>query len=289
MSTLDQISSNLQFAEAKKHDLKKSFKDLQSHSSSVASLTLQWEELHKHFDSIQSSIERQFERLESKELQLRTLEIALDRRAKELELKEWQLSRPVIQSRVKSEPPEDVPVNSGINRSSWNATLRFYVTMDGRNLQLFLNKNACNHGKMGNEVFAALRMSADPAKLVLDAMEGFYPPHLKDGVVEFEGATVRRSCVLLLEQLTRVGPPITPQVREDAARLAHEWKAKMGVEVGDSLELLGFLWLLVAYELTSDFDKNEIQKLFKDVIQHIEANELGRALGLTNLGAGEFF
>lgn len=286
MSALDQISSKLQFAESKKHDLKKAFEDLQSHSSSLASLTLQWEDLQTHFDLVQSSIELQFERLKSKEIQLRSLEIALDRRAKELELKEWQLNRPIVPSGVKSEPLEDVPVNNGIDRFSSNANLRFCVTMDGRNLQLFLNENADNHGRMGNEVFAALRMSADPAKLVLDAMEGFYPPHLKNGVVEFEGAVVRRSCVLLLEQLTRVGPPIRPQVREEAARLAHEWKAKMGVEVGDSLEVLGFLWLLGAYRLTSDFDKNEILKHFENVVQHRQANELARALGLTDSSAG---
>lgn len=291
MSALDQISSNLRLGEAMRNDLKKAFEDIQSHSSTLASLTIQWEDLQTHFHFVQSSIERQFERLACKEMQLRSLEIALDRRAKELELKEWQLNRPVIQSRVKSEPLENVPVDNEIDRSSLHATLRFYVTMDGRNLQLFLNKNASNHGKMGNEVFAALRMSADPAKLVLDAMEGFYPPHLKNGAVEFEGATVRRSCVLLLEQLTRVGPPVTPQVKEDAAKLAHEWKAKMGEEVGDSLELLGFLWLLGVYGLSHYFDKNDIMKLFQNVVQHRQANELARALGLglVGSGAGEFF
>lgn len=36
------------------------------------------------------------------------------------------------------------------------------------------------------EVAAALRLSSDPAKLVLDAMEGFYPLHLKKGDAEFD-------------------------------------------------------------------------------------------------------
>lgn len=283
MPTLDQISSRLQFAEFKKHDLRKVFEDLQSHSSSLASLTLQWEELQTHFDAVQSAIEQNFERLKSKEIQLLSLEIALDRRAKELELKEWELNRPIVPSRVKSESLED-----GIDRSSSDANLRFCVTMDGRNLQLFLNENASNHGRMRNEVFAALLMSADPAKLVLDAMVGFYPPHLKNGEVEFEGAIVRRSCVLLLEQLARVGPPISPKVREAAARLAQEWKANMGLEVGNSLEILGFLWLLGAYRLTSEFDNSELLKLFENVVQHGQANGLAHTLGLTYRSAGEF-
>ncbi|KAK2977373.1 hypothetical protein RJ640_013352 [Escallonia rubra] len=47
--------------------------------------------------------------------------------------------------------------------------------MDGNRLPIYLNDSP------SDDVFKALRLSLEPAKLVLDAMEGFYPPHLKNG------------------------------------------------------------------------------------------------------------
>ena len=73
--------------------------------------------------------------------------------------------------------------------------------MDGKSLLIFLNELSIEHDLMRYEVAIALLLSSGPTKLILDAMEWFYPPHLKKGDVEFDESIVQGSCVLLLEQL----------------------------------------------------------------------------------------
>ena len=83
-----------------------------------------------------------------------------------------------LQTQVNTEPLEDFLVNDVDNNSSSSASHRFCATMGGKSLQIFLNERWKERDLMRDEVAAALRLSSDPAKLVLDAMEGFYPPHL---------------------------------------------------------------------------------------------------------------
>ncbi|KAJ6397643.1 hypothetical protein OIU77_018622 [Salix suchowensis] len=130
--------------------------------------------------------------------------------------------------------------------------------MDGKALQIFLNKGCKDDEKMKNEVSTALRLSSDPAKLVLDAMEGFYPPHLREGDVEFKEVVVKRSCNLLLEQLMKISPTIKPHVRKEATKLAFLWMTKMTLDNQHRLDVLGFFNLLAAYGLASAFDSDEL-------------------------------
>ncbi|KAJ8572953.1 hypothetical protein K7X08_009464 [Anisodus acutangulus] len=114
--------------------------------------------------------------------------------------------------------------------------------MDGKSLQIFLNEHQKELDLMSDDVFEALQMSPDPAKLVLDAMEGFYPPHFRKGETEFEGSVARRSCILLLEQLIRVSPEIRGSVRGVARYIARDWKVKMKALM---LMSLLFCWRLL--------------------------------------------
>lgn len=59
--------------------------------------------------------------------------------------------------------------------------------------------------------------------------------------MESDFNVVRRSCITLLEQLLKVSPKIKLAVREEAMKLACEWKAKMSTVHEYSLEVLGFL------------------------------------------------
>ncbi|XP_059652602.1 FRIGIDA-like protein 5 [Cornus florida] len=239
----------------------------------------------KQFDLIQKSIENRFKELERKEklYQERAKQLGLKEKqceelSKSLELKEKQC---VLSAKVKVEEPEYTPVDNAIYYSS-SANIRFCITMDGKTLQIFLNEHLNEHDSMRDEVYAALRMSSDPAKLVLDAMQGFYPPFLKKGDKEFEGSVVRRSCTLLLAQLMRALPFITPPVREEATKLAVDWKAKMKVDSENSLVVVGFLQLVATYGLISSFDRDEILKLFEAIAQHREAPALCQALGFAD-------
>ncbi|KAK6911469.1 Frigida-like [Dillenia turbinata] len=237
--TVERISIDLKLADAKKENLRKAYEYLQAHSSSIASLTLQWKDLEAHFDSIKISIEQRF-----KELELR--EKGLQDKIRELESKEEQLASLTI-SKVKTEPIDyDSPSKS--------ANLRFSVKLDGKALQDFLNEHEGDHELMRDEVFKALRFSSDPARLVLDAMVGFYEN--EEGEKERDISAVRKSCLLLLEQLSKVGQEISEKVKKGAMKLAMEWKGKMRID--NELEVLGFLQLLVSYGLVTSFSADDV-------------------------------
>lgn len=252
------------------------------------------ESKEKQLDAVQKYINESFKDFHSKSKQLKLDKKLFEERSKELELKEKQLEdeckevelsqkqfvNTSVHSRVKAEQVEDMmPVDK--------AEIQFVVTMDGRSLQMFLNERSLDDESMASEVYRALRLSLDPAKLVLDAMQGFYPPHLKKGDVGFEENVVRRSCIVLLEQLMKISPLIKPHVTEDALKLAEEWKAKMRVVPANYLEVLGFLQLLASYKLASGFDADELLKLFAVVVEHNQAPDLCRVLGFTDRVPGE--
>jgi hypothetical protein len=114
--------------------------------------------------------------------------------------------------------------------------------------------------------------SSEPAKLVLDAMQGFHPSNSTVNNTEFDLVLTRRTCIRLLEELNKVSPRINCQVREEAMKLASDWKAKMTVGSESWLESLGFLRLVNTYELTSAYDANELQRL--DIVaQHEQATD----------------
>lgn len=259
----------------------------------------------KELDSVRKLNEQRSKELDSQERQLESVkkELQLEKklfegRCKKLESKEKELENRIrdfelkerkflnVQSvHIKTEPLEDMSDNL-ISRSS--PDILKLVTMNGKALQLFLNERAEDHESMCDEVFKALQLSLDPAKLVLDAMEGFYPPHLKKGDMEFEGSIVKKSCILLLEQLMRLSSQIRPWVKEEALKLAGKWKEKMNETTKNPLEVFGLLYLLASYGLACDFEIDELLNLFEIVCLYRQAPELCRCLGFTNYIPGNF-
>ncbi|KAK6911480.1 Frigida-like [Dillenia turbinata] len=182
---------------------------------------------------------------------------------------------PIVE--VKTEPREARAMHYIVDSSSPN--IRFVVTMDGKNLQLFLNEREKHHSLMKDEVLNALKLSSDPAKLVLDAMEGFYPPHLEKG---FVASVIQKSCILLLEQLMRIPRRIGSHVEEAALKLAIMWKSKMSVADG-SPEVLAFLLLVCSYKLAFAFAARELLFLVSLVGGYKQVAELLRGLGLAEM------
>ncbi|KAL3349485.1 hypothetical protein AABB24_022548 [Solanum stoloniferum] len=216
-------------------------------------------------------IKDRFEELESREKHF-------EDRCRELREKEKQLTG-IPNVHLKTEATEDVTVDRVYTIVGNSAVTRFAVIMDGKSLQIFLNEHEKELDLMSDDVFEALQMSPDPAKLVLDAMEGFYPPHLRKGETEFEGRVARRSCILLLEQLIRVSPEIQFSARETARCIARDWKVKIKATEGNQDLILVFLYLLAAYNLVSFFDADELMILLEIVAKHDKFAELCRSLG----------
>ncbi|XP_048137425.1 centrosome-associated protein CEP250 isoform X3 [Rhodamnia argentea] len=114
------------------------------------------------------------------------------------------------------------------------------------------------------EILHTLQNSSDPAKLVLDVIAGSCAQNSKDMNLQTHAM---RSQIFLLEQLVRISPSITHEVKEGAMKLAREWKAKLSDRPESPLEVLAFQQFLAAYDLRS---------LFND------APLLGQTLGLVN-------
>ncbi|MBA0832854.1 hypothetical protein Goarm_017213, partial [Gossypium armourianum] len=268
-------------------------------------LELRYQEIEakeKHYDECLRKVElreKEIEEISAKhkrkhEQQSRDLEFNVkkceerfkDLEAREMKLAEWskELERNSLASALHPQVKVNEAAGSLLAKCSVDhsspAHLRFCVSMDGKDLQMFLNERWKEHGSIGNEIAMALKLSGDPAKLVLDAMEGFYPPHLSKGDIDFEGDVARRSCILLLEQLMKLSPEIKPNVRKEAVKLAFDWITKLRVESGHELEVLGFLWLLASFQLGDAFDADELVNFLVFVAQHIQTPELFKVLGL---------
>ncbi|KAL5566212.1 hypothetical protein UlMin_029376, partial [Ulmus minor] len=222
----------------------------------------------------------------SRELEIK--EIEFQKRVNEFELrqKEFESVRNLMESganentntghsQVKVEQLECVPpTNTAIVPSP--ASLLHRLSKDGKCLQVLLNQHFKRQESADSEILLVLGWSSDPAKLVLDAMEGFYPSDLSGENAQFDLSIVRRSCILLLEQLMKASPQIDPRVREEAMTLAGAWKHKMTLATENYLEILGFLQLLATYRLASAFDVDELRNLLDIVYRQRQASQLQR-------------
>ncbi|KAJ6331532.1 hypothetical protein OIU76_010000 [Salix suchowensis] len=112
----------------------------------------------------------------------------------------------IVDALVKFKPTDNHMVQNALDIS--DANLCSYVTMNGKASQMFLNEYYKDRGT--SEVKVALQVLSELLMLVLNAIEGFCPPHLKKGDLEFE-ASVAMSCILLLKKLMKISPEIRPR------------------------------------------------------------------------------
>ncbi|KAM5573154.1 FRIGIDA-like protein 3 [Rosa sericea] len=209
---------------------------------------------------------------------LQMKERKLEQQAKELDLKQKQFDSQVKMVQLIHAPA----ANNATIPSSATDESRSSINMDGRGLQFFMYEQLKRIDSMRAQMSAAFQVSSDPGNLVLDAMQGFYPSNSNMGnrETDFDLSFIRRSCILLLQELKRMSPQLNPGVREKALKLAAHWKAKLTVATDNSLEVLGFLRLVTAFELTSAYDANELQSLLSVVTQPEQAAQLRKALGV---------
>ncbi|KAL5768375.1 hypothetical protein ACOSP7_014929 [Xanthoceras sorbifolium] len=236
--------------------------------------------LKEHMDGLEVK-EKQFEervnKFELKETHFNSMQEATEQKSKKVEKLEKQLTS-IHRPQVKQ--PESLGASEDMGPLCPN--LQSCTMGDGRILQFLMNEHLKKHDIFLGKISTAVKGASDPAKLVLDTMQGFYPTRLQEKQTDYDLNVIRRSCILLLEHLLSLSPQITPQVRDEAMKLAGEWKAKMKATGDNSLEVLGFLHLLAAFGLASDFDGNELHKLLDTVVPHQQGPGLLQGLGITN-------
>ncbi|XP_077217303.1 FRIGIDA-like protein 2 [Tasmannia lanceolata] len=238
-SSTKSISAAIKSIPSKKESLRKAFEELQSHSSSFASFSLQWNDLETHIDSMSKSFESRLKDLESKDKQ-----------------------NPLVEKSENPENPSKKPEESSSDAIPRPELKSFCENMDGKGIRSFIIRNKKELSTVRNEVGPALRFASDPAKLVLDAMDGFYSSDSKSkGDKDMELGSIRKTCILLLERLLMISPEIKNDEKERAKILAVEWKGKISPGGENPLEVFAFLQLLVSYGLVSLFDVDELLDL----------------------------
>ncbi|KAL7217822.1 hypothetical protein ACSBR2_011119 [Camellia fascicularis] len=246
MVTMETISAALSLVDSKKENLRKAFEDLQSHSSSLSSFNFSWSDLDSHFSALQSSLQTQFTLLQSQ------------------------------QQKLQSQPPKQPPNQTQQPDSLVSARPElkaFCENMDGLGLRNYIAERRNERATIRAELPDALRLAPDSAAMVLAATEGFY---VKKSVLY----DLRRSCVVLLEELMGLKPKIGSEVKERARNLADEWKGKVGSDGENPLEAFGFLLLLGTYGLADGFSIEELVDFVAIAARYQQTIELCRVLGL---------
>ncbi|KAJ4849899.1 hypothetical protein Tsubulata_048924 [Turnera subulata] len=288
----------------------KSMKDRRNYMQiSIEQCSQELQSKERNLDLLKNSLRECCDELESKQEQLdsiNSLKKALDKRSKELVIKEmlfeegvkvFQLKEQQLHSMQKSLEGhckdldlQGNDLNSG-QRTEQSENLMAVIaeccsTNNGRKLLMLLNEHLSKHESIYNELSKAIQKSIDPAKLVLDAMQLFFPPCSEHG--EFDWAVVRRNCITLLQHLLKISPRITPHIKEEAMKLAIEWKAKM-MEMPDNFQVvLGFLQLLTAFKIGSVESSNELQSVLATVTQQSQETQLLKALERVDFFPGCF-
>ncbi|CAI0384342.1 unnamed protein product [Linum tenue] len=216
-------------------------------------------------------LEKQVEQFRLREEELESKQKLLEERCAEVEARDKQLNSVADLLRGKEQ------------LQSTTVSIVSCVQGNGRNLQLLLNEHFKKLDSLHSELWTALQKSPDPAKLVLEGIMGFYSV---EGSGEYELAVTRKSCITLLEFLSRISPTVKPEVLKESMELARDWKSKLGIAPGNSLEVLGLVKLISAFGLPLGYKSGIFTAVYPN--RNVEAKEAWQALELAENLAGSF-
>eukprot|EP00249_Psilotum_nudum_P011693 c23326_g1_i1 orf=658-2109(+) len=165
--------------------------------------------------------------------------------------------------------------------------------MDGPGLRKFLSGNKKDSSALRAELPAALKCAIDPARIVLNALEGYHssdPTPTQGDKKEAGTIANRRSCVLLLEALEEVlgsdNRVLPSNIKETAKQVSDQWKTKMNLSTdadaasGFSLDAHSFLQLVATFGLASEYEDSELCKIVISAARRKQLPGICRSLGL---------
>ncbi|CAL1393074.1 unnamed protein product [Linum trigynum] len=221
-----------------------------------------------------------------------------------------EASEDLCESPLHDQPSDTMPsesnlgeiVNPGEDEDceavSYPQLFKLCEEMDADGLHKFISDNRKNLAILREEIPLALKAAVDPAQLVLNSLENFYP--LEDLPIDGKKDSillgVRRTCIMLMEclsillmytDLVSVSELISDEVKDRAKAITEIWKPKLealdlDASNGNSLEAHAFLQLLATFGIASDFDVEELSRLVPMVSRRRQAAELCRFLGLSD-------
>ncbi|XP_074565534.1 truncated FRIGIDA-like protein 1 [Curcuma longa] len=254
----------------KKEKLRSAFEALRTRlsSSSFPISVPDWKDIDAHISSVEAAIRRDFEAL----------------RAKEATKPASATPPPSFAPYSKENPSAEEQPSAGPEHESAPRPelAALCANMDGKGLVSFIVNHRKDLESIRYELTPAIRSAPDPAKLVLDALDMFYFPSSAPKGDAVEKLTTRRTCITLLERLMTIEPNIRPPVREQALKLAREWKHNLIDEGSDNgMDVIGLVRLIVSYRLVSEFKVDGLLELLLLICRRKQAVHLCRSLSLT--------
>uniref|UniRef100_A0A0C9RUP6 FRIGIDA-like protein n=1 Tax=Wollemia nobilis TaxID=56998 RepID=A0A0C9RUP6_9CONI len=227
--------------EARKQRLEEAFTALDTQRVILDKCTLQWRELSGHYGSLEQSLDKKFEELAEKE---KTLEIKTKEMEELLEKREQSIEDNEKNYIARAEEQKKSALEA-IEKGKGESELKFLCQkMDAEGLWKYMAEHRRDVQAVRTELPAALECAVDPARLVLEFIEGFYG---KNGEEKGENskkvflglADKRRACSLLLESVVSVladpvlgadRPVVAEGFKQRAKVIAEEWRSKIDVE-----------------------------------------------------------
>ncbi|XP_074575448.1 FRIGIDA-like protein 4b [Curcuma longa] len=169
--------------------------------------------------------------------------------------------------------------------------------MDAKGLLKYIidTKNRTRFTSLREELPLALKYATEPASLVLESLEVFYPldQPSSQGNQDNTLQGMRRSCLLLMESASLLFPSTEPgvnyllssEIKQKATEIANKWKPKLAslnLDASSSLEAQAYLQLLATFSIAPENDEDELCKLIVAVSSCRRAPEFCRSLGLAH-------
>ncbi|KAG0499824.1 hypothetical protein HPP92_004515 [Vanilla planifolia] len=172
----------------------------------------------------------------------------------------------------------------------------FCEKMDVQGLHKYISDNRKDLASIRDSIPIALAAASNPFSLVLSSLKDFYSGEIlgSDGKKDAGLLGLRRTCLMLMESLSSLmiesgslssQQKLTADIKQQAKAIANFWKPKLDnldifASSGNSLEAHAFLQLLATFDISSEFDENEICKLIPAVSRRRQTAELCRSLGV---------
>uniref|UniRef100_A0A2P2KMH9 FRIGIDA-like protein n=1 Tax=Rhizophora mucronata TaxID=61149 RepID=A0A2P2KMH9_RHIMU len=313
------VTLNLKWKELEAHfhglerSLKRRFHELEDQEKEYESKTKKAQEiLEKREAAVMAKEQGSLERLQEKrDAAMLAIASAREKQRKVISVESVAVKNndQVDSPTVEDQPPDSLAAESNLegtigSSEHGNLELMSYPQlgklceeMDSEGLHKFISDNRKNLAVLREEIPLALKAAANPAQLVLNSLENFYPMEVPnvDRKKDSNLLGVRRTCIMLMEclsilltysDLVSVSDVISEDAKVRAKAIAEEWKPKLdALDVdasnGNSLEAHAFLQLLVTFGIASNFDAEELSRLIPMVSRRHQAAELCRFLGLS--------
>ncbi|RID59661.1 hypothetical protein BRARA_F02877 [Brassica rapa] len=301
-SLIEKAMSELRLVDLSKRNFKQTLDSLQENAHSLILLSIQWKEIESLCDSSKALLEERAKELEAMDASLKVRALELEAKASDLEKKEEALGLEEVEKRKEDDKVKELEEKAkelefkvrelqqkqrgGVTTvgSEFEPLVSLLAKNIGTNVSMPTNSSTFRLSGddlvKRNQGLARTIPCLDPAKLVLDAVEGCFKEDFGGGGGDRRGSVVD-SCILLLEKLMEMKVCVTREVKQEATQLGIDWinKAIITGPKNDSL-VLGCLVFLAAYGLDFVTTPEVLLHLSESFLLYEQAPRLFRRLGL---------